>query len=377
MTSPSTFPTRRAIQDAQRVCLFGVGVLLEECYDQIVLALGREPNVLCDNAPEKWNRAYFGRPCISPAELVAQGEGTVVVITARQHEKIRAQLLALGLRDILVARFDSSRYALRGLHALEASPEPEPSPIDLRGKWTLVTGASRGIGRQIALAMARLGSNLIVHSRSLAHLTEVQKACSGVQVVPVAAELAVQKEVEALLARLETSAPQVDIVFNNAAIATPWPEDIWSLAPEIYLECFAVNVVAPVLICQKLVPSMVQRGFGRIVNLHTNLQYDPHEMPYVCSKAALDKFIHDMAPSLEGTGVSMTLADPGWVRTDAGSPRAPNAVETVIPGVLLGAVLGAEFNGCRFNAQDYAELTLEAAIQRARQHHSQQATTWI
>jgi len=49
----------------------------------------------------------------------------------------------------------------------------------------------------------------------------------------------------------------------------------------------------------------------------------------------------------------------------------------VIPGVLLGAVLGAEFNGCRFNAQDYAELTLEAAIQRARQHHSQQATTWI
>ena len=58
----------------------------------------------------------------------------------------------------------------------------------------------------------------------------------------------------------------------------------------------------------------------------------------------------------------MTLADPGWVRTDAGGPNATYPVETVIPGILLGAVLEGDINGRRFSAQEYAGLNIEEAM---------------
>jgi hypothetical protein len=64
----------------------------------------------------------------------------------------------------------------------------------------------------------------------------------------------------------------------------------------------------------------------------------------------------------------LTLIDPGWVRTDAAGPHAPHAVESVIPGVLLGALLDYDFNGRRFSAQDYSGLSIEAAVQKAKLH---------
>ena len=62
-------------------------------------------------------------------------------------------------------------------------------------------------------------------------------------------------------------------------------------------------------------------------------------MAYACSKAALNKFVYDYAPSLNGTGVMMSLADPGWLKTDMGGAAALHPVESVSPGILLGALL--------------------------------------
>jgi len=381
MITRSTPPLQRALEPGRRVCLFGVGIVLAECYDQIVLALGREPDVLCDNAPEKWNQVFFGRRCLSPAELAEGADTTTVIITARQHERIREQLQGLGLREVIVARFDRAQHILRGVYAAgEEGFVPEP-PIDLHGKWTLVTGASRGIGRQIAKAMARLGSHLILHGRRISNLEGIVRDCAslGVEAVPLAAELADSEELERFLGELTGRSPQVDIVFNNAAIHVPgpWPDDIWAVPHRTYRECFAVNATAPIQICRQVIPGMIQRGFGRIVHLQTSLRYEPGEMPYVASKAALGAFVRDMSPHLEGTGVTMTQADPGWVQTEAGGPDAPLPVESVLPGVLLGALLGTRFNGRSFNAQDYAGLSLEAAIHRAqlRMHH--QPSLWI
>ena len=88
-------------------------------------------------------------------------------------------------------------------------------------------------------------------------------------------------------------------------------------------------------------------------------------MAYACSKAALDKFVHDLAPSLQNTGVMITLVDPGWLRTDMTGFDGPHAVESVIPGALLGALLEGDINGRWFGAQDYAGLSIEAAIHKA------------
>ena len=172
-----------------------------------------------------------------------------------------------------------------------------------------------------------------------------------VRIVPVAAELSNPAELQAMLAQLDTITPQIDIVFNNAAIAPYSPSGFWEIAADIYRDCYAVNTIAPIRICRRPDPPMIRRGFRRVVNISTHIQKQPGEMAYAISKAALDKFVYDMAPTLQGTGVMLSLADPGWVRTDAGGPNATHAVESVIPGIVLGAILVGDVNGCRFSAR--------------------------
>jgi len=348
--------------------------LLSECYNQLPPVLAREPDFLCDNAPEKWGKVFWGKKCLSPSELGELADRTAVIITVRKYEEIYQQLRHIGIKDIFLSLFDSGYYFVQEIQRLE-DLQPEAARKEsliphLDGKWALVTGASRGVGRQIATAMAQLGSNIIAHSRCVSHVQDLIETCSayGVKLIPVEAELSNLDEVEAMLSHLENLDLQVDILFNNAAISPPSPSGFWSISGEIYRDCFTVNTIAPARMCQRLIPPMVDRGYGRVINLNTNIQKRPGEMAYACSKAALDKFVHDLAPSLQDTGVMLTLVDPGWVRTDAGGPDALYEVESVIPGVLLGALLDDDINGCRFSAQDYSGLSTEEAILRAKQH---------
>lgn len=368
---------RKRLNDAQYLCLFGLGVQLQDCYRQIVLSLGREPDFLCDNAPEKWGHEFFGKRCLSPAELSELGENTSVVITIRKYEDVYRQLFEMGLKNISVACFDRSYdvvHSIKGLGSELLASYVEPSQTPVQGKWTLVTGASRGIGRQIALAMAKLGSNIIAHSRRVAHTEELVDECSalGAQVKPIAAELGNVAELEEMLENLEHLFPPIDIVFNNAAISLPCGSDPWSISSEDYLKHYAVNTVAPIRICYRLVPRMIKRGFGRVINISSTIQGRPGEMAYACSKAALSKFVNDLAPSLQGTGVMMSLVCPGYVRSDMGGPNAPHCVESVLPGALLGALMDGDINGRWFIAQDYAGLSLSAAMARAKFYYGQE-----
>jgi len=383
MLQQSIQDVRDTIEKARWLCLFGVGTLLNECYDQLVLVLGREPDLLCDNAPWKWGNTIRGKKCIPPDELGQLKDEAVVIITVRQYEEIGKQLRSMGIRDILVSCFDSGYYLLRDIRRHEEDQSTlsaeETSVVRVEGKWTLVTGASRGVGRQIAMAMARLGSNIIAHSRSVDHVRGLVEACAplGIEVVPVAAEFSNLDELETMLVRLDHLAPGIDIIFNNAAIAPYSPSGFWDIPAEFYRDCYAVNTISPIHICRHLIPPMIQRGFGRVVNVTTNILKQPREMAYAASKAALDKFVHDLAPTLQGTGVMMTLADPGWVRTDAGGPGATHTVESVIPGILLGAVLDSDINGCRFSAQEYTGLSIAAACARAKRHLQQRECKWV
>jgi NAD(P)-dependent dehydrogenase (short-subunit alcohol dehydrogenase family) len=109
-----------------------------------------------------------------------------------------------------------------------------------------------------------------------------------------------------------------------------------------------------------------------VINISSTIQRRPTEMAYACSKAALSKFVHDFAPSLQGTGVMMSLVCPGYVRSDMGGTQAPHPVESVIPGAILGALMDIDVNGRWFIAQDYAGLSLQDALKRARFYYSRE-----
>jgi NAD(P)-dependent dehydrogenase (short-subunit alcohol dehydrogenase family) len=102
-----------------------------------------------------------------------------------------------------------------------------------------------------------------------------------------------------------------------------------------------------------------------VINISSTIQRQTSAMPYACSKAALNKFVHDVSPSLEGTGVMVSLVCPGFVRSDMGGATAPHSLESVTPGVLLGAVLNGHANGRWLIAQDYAGLDLQSAMKKA------------
>jgi NAD(P)-dependent dehydrogenase (short-subunit alcohol dehydrogenase family) len=225
----------------------------------------------------------------------------------------------------------------------------------LSGKWALITGASRGVGRQIALALAEHNCRLILHGRKPSHnealAAELRE--KGVEVRVVAAELSDSKAVDALIDGVLGDIGGVDILYNNAAVMTPW-RDAHTSPAEDYRLSFEVNVIALTRLCDRLLPPMLSRRWGRIVNVTSGIENIRELLPYSMSKAAVDRYVRDVTPSLEGTGVIMSLLDPGWLRTDLGGDKAPNAVETCRPGVLVPLLLedGAP-SGKFYRAQDY------------------------
>ena len=236
----------------------------------------------------------------------------------------------------------------------------------LKGKWSLVTGSSRGVGRHVSAGLARLGSNLVLHSRDLAHTEQlaVEVRALGVRVVCVAGELAEQAQVDDMLAQALQQAGQIDVVYNNAAIMTPFREDFFDIPAQDYRKSFEVNVISLARICHRLVPPMIARKWGRVINLTSGIQDQPELSAYSISKAAVDKLVRDFARKLAGTGVQMNLLDPGWLRTDLGGPRAPHDPSAVLPGALVPALLDDGVSGRFVRAQDYAGLSLEAALDK-------------
>ena len=239
--------------------------------------------------------------------------------------------------------------------------------IDLKGKWVLITGASRGLGRLAAIQMAEQGCNLILQSRDIAHTAALEEDIkkTGVQCCSFAADLNDIPSVLAMLEEIDKLGVDVDVVLNNAGLQIAYRKEFCLTPPEDYVVSFNVNTIAPAMICYHYLPKMIARGFGRIVNTTSGIDKEPEQAGYSAAKAALDKITRDMATKLGGTGVAINLTDPGWCRTDLGGPNAPNSPESAIPGVIVGAFVDENVNGQIFRAQEFAGMSLPDAVSRA------------
>lgn len=239
--------------------------------------------------------------------------------------------------------------------------------VDVKNRWALITGASRGLGYLSAKLMAERGCNLILHSRTLESSAKVLKEVLelGVEAYSVAAELSDLSQVEAMLKKIDEKGTKVDIVLNNAGLQIAYRNDYLATPMSDYDISFKVNTMAPMMICYHFIPQMVERGFGRIVNTSSGINLDPQQAGYSASKAALDKVTRDLGSKYEGTNVMINLADPGWCRTDLGGPNATYAPEDALPGIVVGAFVDDKRSGRWFAADAFHGMTLEDAVIKA------------
>jgi 3-oxoacyl-[acyl-carrier protein] reductase len=225
----------------------------------------------------------------------------------------------------------------------------------LENRWALVTGSSRGIGREIVLGLAHRKCDVIVHGREIGHTRETvrQAEACGVRVAAVEGDLGTPEGIESVLRGASRAADRIDILYNNAAIQNEWMP-VFEIPVDAWRTVFQVNLFAMVALCNAIIPGMRRRNFGRVINLTSGIQDTPSLAPYGVSKAAVDKYTRDLAAELRGTNVLVNHLDPGWLKTDMGGPNAEHAVTSVLPGALVPALL--EDNGPSgrfFAAQDF------------------------
>ncbi|MDM8521620.1 SDR family oxidoreductase [Anaerolineales bacterium HSG6] len=228
--------------------------------------------------------------------------------------------------------------------------------LDIKNRWALVTGSSRGVGQRVVKSLAEKECKIILHSRKLEGTRGLldELTSLGCEAHAVAAELDSASEVERLIKEVtEITGNHLDILYNNAAIMTTY-QPIFQPTVEEYRASFMVNTIVPAKLCDAFLPGMIDRDWGRIINVTSGIADQPQLMAYSCSKAALDRYVRDMIPTLRGTNVLMNLMDPGWLKTDLGGQQAPNDPDSVLPGALIPVLLEKEKgSGVLYQAQDY------------------------
>ena len=228
--------------------------------------------------------------------------------------------------------------------------------IELKGKTALVTGSSRGVGQQTAIGLAKLGCNIIVHGRKKENCEETLELLKSypVKTWAVYGELSEESQVNDLINRVKELNIPVEILYNNAALMRDFHEDIWTHTWDEWMETMKVNVFAMYSLCAAFMPGMIERGFGRVVNLSSGIKDKPGLAPYGASKWAVNKLTDDIASTLKNTGVRINYIDPGWIQTDMGGEDAEHPVEDVLPGILAPTLVDDDGpNGEFFVAVDH------------------------
>ncbi len=193
---------------------------------------------------------------------------------------------------------------------------------DLQGKAALVTGASRGIGRAIAVGLARAGVDVAINARSAEALEDTRMAVEalGRRAVVVPADVTDRDAVIAMVAGSIEGLDHLDIVVNNAG-GTSFIVPFTDLRFSGWDKVMALNTSSVVHVCQAVGPHLLERGRGSVINVASvaGLGGTPALAPYGASKAAVISLTRSLAMEWAHAGVRVNALCPGWTATDLNS----------------------------------------------------------
>lgn len=219
----------------------------------------------------------------------------------------------------------------------------------MRGLRVVVTGASSGIGRETARLLAARGAHVTAVARSLGPLEELAAGSSSI--TPFVADLTVDADRAALVERVG----DVDVLVNNAGIG--WLGMVVDMPAEQVRKLFAINVLALIDLTQRVLPGMLARRRGHVVNVASVASWVsvPPLTVYSATKFAVQGFSDGLRRELAGTGVHLSTVNPGPVATRFGSrarfedPRTEHMDDSTMPGVPASMVASAVARAVRMN----------------------------
>ena len=267
----------------------------------------------------------------------------------------------------------------------------------MEARVAIVTGGLRGLGRAMGFGLAGAGHHVLAVGHLEADIPEIRAAAAaaglGERLVPLVADLRRPAECDRVVAAAKSRFGAADILVNSAGLTfttidparfrRPQPQKFWQVPDDIVQAVIETNYIAADQMARRAAPAMVERGWGRIVNVTTKLDTmnRAHTSPYGASKAALEMATEVWAKDVEGTGLTINIVNPGAgantpgmaeeMRRMSREGKAPRLVEPpeMVPPLLYVVSREADrVNGFRFDANlwDAALAPAEAARRAGR-----------
>jgi len=211
--------------------------------------------------------------------------------------------------------------------------------MNLKDKVVLITGAGSGLGKSLALAAGQVGAKVICAGRRTDKIQQTAEEVTKSGGVGTAMEMDVTdlKSVEKGLKRAEKVGP-IDILINNAGTITGM-KAVQDLPVEEWDKIMATNVRGPYLLMRTILPGMIQRGFGRILNISAPIKHLPKASAYCASKCALDSLTKAVSYELKGLDILVNAVEPPFLDTEMhkGGKKPEEVVAQILELVALDA----------------------------------------
>jgi NAD(P)-dependent dehydrogenase (short-subunit alcohol dehydrogenase family) len=204
----------------------------------------------------------------------------------------------------------------------------------LKGRVVLVTGGSRGLGREMAMALAEAGSKVVITGAAPSSALEETQELLGVETLAVAADVANPDAAIRVVEETISNFGRLDVLINNAGLGMRRISEtfntvttrFWESTPDSWSEIVDVNINGPFLMARSTIPQMLSQGFGKIINISTSDQTMIRRgySPYGPTKAFLEAASRAWAEELKDTGIDVNVLLPGGATDTDLLPPSPN-----------------------------------------------------